>query len=317
MALTSAATAAPTSTPSSTFPCPGAGNDKSCLFLFTDAGNIWGPKDKISADSIRASAGVGPPGSRPWARCASAMARRSASSRAIESNVSNSKSGLHSDDQQVWQVGCPRCSLDHAGAAQFPEQEDRLRQRERVLREPTRQGRTDQAEPSSASAKDLVAWTTSSRDGREAREGRPHLVRVPSVAAASAIGRAAAATWTASAASSRKTTQRRNEELSAESSGQQGDQADLRQREVRPHPVDAIHFAARVDITKKVLTPSTRRSGAGREAGTRHALRADRRLWAAICLVRPKRALTASHRWMADGASISLPRQPQVPSANL
>ena len=40
-------------------PCR-AGNDKSFrLFLFTDAGNIWGPKDKISADSIRASAGVG------------------------------------------------------------------------------------------------------------------------------------------------------------------------------------------------------------------------------------------------------------------
>ncbi|MEO3692795.1 outer membrane protein assembly factor BamA [Roseateles paludis] len=41
-------------------PVPGSGNDKSFrLFLFADAGNIWGPKDKITTDSIRASAGVG------------------------------------------------------------------------------------------------------------------------------------------------------------------------------------------------------------------------------------------------------------------
>jgi outer membrane protein insertion porin family len=41
-------------------PVPGGGNDKTFrMFGFADAGNVWGPNEKIGADSIRASAGVG------------------------------------------------------------------------------------------------------------------------------------------------------------------------------------------------------------------------------------------------------------------
>jgi outer membrane protein insertion porin family len=41
-------------------PVPGAGNDKSFrLFGFMDAGNVWGEDEKITAESIRASAGIG------------------------------------------------------------------------------------------------------------------------------------------------------------------------------------------------------------------------------------------------------------------
>jgi outer membrane protein insertion porin family len=41
-------------------PVPGSGNDKSLrLFGFVDAGNVWGESEKIKADSIRASAGIG------------------------------------------------------------------------------------------------------------------------------------------------------------------------------------------------------------------------------------------------------------------
>ena len=41
-------------------PVPGGGNDKTFrMFGFADAGNVWGPNEKIDADSIRASAGVG------------------------------------------------------------------------------------------------------------------------------------------------------------------------------------------------------------------------------------------------------------------
>ncbi|MBL8351249.1 MAG: outer membrane protein assembly factor BamA [Burkholderiaceae bacterium] len=41
-------------------PVPGTGNDKSLrIFLFTDAGNVWRDGEKITAQSIRASAGAG------------------------------------------------------------------------------------------------------------------------------------------------------------------------------------------------------------------------------------------------------------------
>lgn len=41
-------------------PVPGSGNDKSLrIFGFVDAGNVWGEREKISVDSIRASAGIG------------------------------------------------------------------------------------------------------------------------------------------------------------------------------------------------------------------------------------------------------------------
>jgi outer membrane protein insertion porin family len=41
-------------------PVPGGGNDKTFrMFGFADAGNVWGPNEKIDTDSIRASAGVG------------------------------------------------------------------------------------------------------------------------------------------------------------------------------------------------------------------------------------------------------------------
>ncbi len=41
-------------------PVPGTGNDRTLrLFTYIDAGNVWGEFEKISADSIRASAGVG------------------------------------------------------------------------------------------------------------------------------------------------------------------------------------------------------------------------------------------------------------------
>jgi outer membrane protein insertion porin family len=41
-------------------PVPGSGNDKSLrIFGFVDAGNVWGENEKITGDSIRASAGVG------------------------------------------------------------------------------------------------------------------------------------------------------------------------------------------------------------------------------------------------------------------
>ena len=41
-------------------PVPGTGNDKTLrVFGYLDAGNVWGEKEKITGDSIRASAGVG------------------------------------------------------------------------------------------------------------------------------------------------------------------------------------------------------------------------------------------------------------------
>ena len=42
------------------FPVPGTGNDKSLrIFAFADAGNVWREGEKITADSLRASAGLG------------------------------------------------------------------------------------------------------------------------------------------------------------------------------------------------------------------------------------------------------------------
>jgi outer membrane protein insertion porin family len=41
-------------------PVPGSGNDKTFrLFGFMDAGNVWGEDEKVRADSLRASAGIG------------------------------------------------------------------------------------------------------------------------------------------------------------------------------------------------------------------------------------------------------------------
>jgi outer membrane protein insertion porin family len=41
-------------------PVPGTGNDRTLrLFLYMDAGNVWGEDDKLSLDSLRASAGAG------------------------------------------------------------------------------------------------------------------------------------------------------------------------------------------------------------------------------------------------------------------
>jgi outer membrane protein insertion porin family len=41
-------------------PVPGAGNDRTLrLFGYVDVGNVWGEKEKITADSLRASAGLG------------------------------------------------------------------------------------------------------------------------------------------------------------------------------------------------------------------------------------------------------------------
>ena len=41
-------------------PVPGSGNDKTFrMFGFMDAGNVWGENEKISASSLRASAGIG------------------------------------------------------------------------------------------------------------------------------------------------------------------------------------------------------------------------------------------------------------------
>jgi len=39
---------------------PGGGNDKTFrLFGFMDAGNVWGSHEKLTADTVRASAGIG------------------------------------------------------------------------------------------------------------------------------------------------------------------------------------------------------------------------------------------------------------------
>ena len=41
-------------------PIPGTGNDRTLRwFTYLDAGNVWGESDKLTADSIRASAGLG------------------------------------------------------------------------------------------------------------------------------------------------------------------------------------------------------------------------------------------------------------------
>jgi outer membrane protein insertion porin family len=41
-------------------PVPGSGNDKSLrLFTFVDVGNVWGEAEKVTAESLRASAGIG------------------------------------------------------------------------------------------------------------------------------------------------------------------------------------------------------------------------------------------------------------------
>ncbi|MFG6462795.1 outer membrane protein assembly factor BamA [Roseateles sp. DXS20W] len=41
-------------------PVPGSGNDKSFrIFMFADAGNVWGEHEKLKFDSVRASAGIG------------------------------------------------------------------------------------------------------------------------------------------------------------------------------------------------------------------------------------------------------------------
>jgi outer membrane protein insertion porin family len=42
------------------FPVPGTGNDKSLrLFAFADAGNVWSEAEKVTYDTLRASAGLG------------------------------------------------------------------------------------------------------------------------------------------------------------------------------------------------------------------------------------------------------------------
>ena len=42
------------------FPVPGTGNDKTLrIFAFADAGNVWREDEKVTADSLRASAGIG------------------------------------------------------------------------------------------------------------------------------------------------------------------------------------------------------------------------------------------------------------------
>jgi outer membrane protein insertion porin family len=42
------------------FPVPGTGNDRSLrIFAFADAGNVWREDEKVTADSLRSSAGVG------------------------------------------------------------------------------------------------------------------------------------------------------------------------------------------------------------------------------------------------------------------
>ena len=42
------------------FPVPGTGNDKSLrIFAFADAGNVWRETEKMTASSLRSSAGVG------------------------------------------------------------------------------------------------------------------------------------------------------------------------------------------------------------------------------------------------------------------
>ena len=39
---------------------PGTGNDRTLrIFGFVDAGNVWGEGEKITCDSLRASAGLG------------------------------------------------------------------------------------------------------------------------------------------------------------------------------------------------------------------------------------------------------------------
>ncbi len=41
-------------------PVPGAGNDRTLrLFTYVDVGNVWGEFEKVTADSLRASAGLG------------------------------------------------------------------------------------------------------------------------------------------------------------------------------------------------------------------------------------------------------------------
>jgi outer membrane protein insertion porin family len=41
-------------------PVPGTGNDRTLrIFAYTDVGNVWGELEKIDADSLRASAGLG------------------------------------------------------------------------------------------------------------------------------------------------------------------------------------------------------------------------------------------------------------------
>jgi outer membrane protein insertion porin family len=41
-------------------PVPGSGNDKSLrIFGFVDAGNVWGENEKIRAQDLRASTGIG------------------------------------------------------------------------------------------------------------------------------------------------------------------------------------------------------------------------------------------------------------------
>ena len=41
-------------------PVPGTGNDRTLrLFTYIDAGNVWGENERITADSLRASAGLG------------------------------------------------------------------------------------------------------------------------------------------------------------------------------------------------------------------------------------------------------------------
>jgi outer membrane protein insertion porin family len=41
-------------------PVPGAGADRTLrLFVYLDAGNVWGENEKLTFDSLRASAGLG------------------------------------------------------------------------------------------------------------------------------------------------------------------------------------------------------------------------------------------------------------------
>ncbi len=116
-------------------PVPGSGNDKSLrLFSFIDAGNVWGENEKIRANDVRASAGIGLSWVSPVGPLRLSWGAPIKAIRKIESRSSNSRSAPHSDEH-VEDPGGGSRPRRRAAMAQAQELKIGYVNSERVMRE--------------------------------------------------------------------------------------------------------------------------------------------------------------------------------------